>query len=94
MAKKKIVIPAFFPFWKDNLTTGLFTLEPDKLKRKYSEYLKLKENNWIIYYGSYQCMCAFIGDSEDCKGLQSVGDNDLYPAMEEVLHPVYMEFLK
>jgi hypothetical protein len=94
MNKKKIEIPAFFPFWKDNLVKNLFTLEPAKLERKFREYLNAKALDWIEYYGSRQCIAAFITDTEDNNGLQSTFDNEQLPAIEAVLQPVYMEYLR
>lgn len=94
MNKKKVIIPAFFPFWKDNMVTNLFTLEPERLKRRFKEYLESKATDWIDYYGSRQVIAAFITDKEISKGLQSTFDNEQLPALESVLQPVYVEHLK
>lgn len=94
MNKKKIEIPAFFPFWKDNLVKNLFTLEPGVLKRKFKTYLESKANDWVEYYGSRQVIAAFITDKEESYGLQSTFDNNQLLAIEATLQPMYSEHLK
>lgn len=80
-----------FNFWKENKLDQHYTLTKEEVILKFVEFLSKKDQDWINYYGG-QTIRAFIGDKE--HGLNSVGDDKEFYAMDSMLHPIVIEHMK
>lgn len=88
---KKIEIPQYFTFWKDNKIALKFERNQSELKELFWQYCEKKEKSWMEYYGSAGVINAFVGEKD---GLSSVMEDNQREALRELLWPTYMEFIK
>lgn len=80
-----------FTFWKENKKSQEFTLTSKMLREKFSEYLKIKDRNWIEHYRTERIIRAFITDE---TGLNSVFNESEFESIYDTLNELVFHHLK
>lgn len=81
-----------FSFWKENKTSGFFTLTEKELIEEFKKWLETRDRAWVEYYPINECLNMFI-----MEALTAIGNTDddfeEYKVMEVILKPVRREYL-